>query len=104
MKPGIVADEMFPEGTSAIMDIDDEVLNLNKKKPKCLVSVLNNCIYYSQTGGSVGFEMNEKNLQTDFYNGKHLEKLRNVLPNSGRKCNYINLVCLGSFIILIVFS
>lgn len=25
MKPGIVADEMFPEGTSAIMDMDDEV-------------------------------------------------------------------------------
>jgi hypothetical protein len=27
MKPGIVADEMFPEGTSAIMDMDDEVIN-----------------------------------------------------------------------------
>lgn len=26
MKPGIVADEMFPEGTSAIMDMDDEVI------------------------------------------------------------------------------
>jgi len=26
MKPGIVADEMFPEGTSAIMDLDDEVI------------------------------------------------------------------------------
>lgn len=26
MKPGIVADEMFPEGTSAIMDMDDEVV------------------------------------------------------------------------------
>jgi len=25
MKPGIVADEMFPEGTNAIMDMDDEV-------------------------------------------------------------------------------
>lgn len=25
MKPGIVADEMFPEGNSAIMDMDDEV-------------------------------------------------------------------------------
>lgn len=31
MKPGIVADEMFPEGTSAIMDMDDEVcINLTE--------------------------------------------------------------------------
>ncbi|XP_026812827.1 COP9 signalosome complex subunit 9 [Rhopalosiphum maidis] len=44
MKPGIVADEMFPEGTSAIMDLDDE------------------------TGSNVIFEMNEKSLQADFYN------------------------------------
>lgn len=30
MKPGIVADEMFPEGTSAIMDMDDEVSKILK--------------------------------------------------------------------------
>lgn len=30
MKPGIVADEMFPEGTSAIMDMDDEVYDKGK--------------------------------------------------------------------------
>jgi len=25
MKPGIVADEMFPEGTNTIMDMEEEV-------------------------------------------------------------------------------
>ncbi|CAH1713418.1 unnamed protein product [Aphis gossypii] len=44
MKPGIVADEMFPEGTSAIMDMDDE------------------------TGSNVIFEMNDKSLQAEFFN------------------------------------
>jgi len=31
MKPGIVADEMFPEGTNTIMDMEDEVYLLSKK-------------------------------------------------------------------------
>lgn len=44
MKPGIVADEMFPEGTSAIMDMDDE------------------------TGSNVVFEMSDKSLQAEFFN------------------------------------
>jgi len=26
MKPVVAADEMFPEGTSAIMDLEDEVI------------------------------------------------------------------------------
>lgn len=30
MKPGIVADEMFPEGNSVIMDLDDEVSKIYK--------------------------------------------------------------------------
>ncbi|KAF0749273.1 COP9 signalosome complex subunit 9 [Aphis craccivora] len=49
MKPGIVADEMFPEGTSAIMDMDDE------------------------TGSNVIFEMNDKSLQAEFFNGMFLQ-------------------------------
>lgn len=31
MKPGIVADEMFPEGTNTIMDMEDDVYLLSGK-------------------------------------------------------------------------
>lgn len=41
MKPGIVADEMFPEGTSAIMEMDDEVNKLSTNLNVNIIVALN---------------------------------------------------------------